>query len=85
VDLQDSQIGVSLICPGFVDTPLTAQNKFAMPGLISPENAAQEILRGWAKGRFEIHFPKRFTLWMKALSLLPASLYFPVIRKLTGL
>jgi NAD(P)-dependent dehydrogenase (short-subunit alcohol dehydrogenase family) len=85
VDLQDSQIGVSLICPGFVDTPLTAQNKFAMPGLISPENAAQEILRGWAKGRFEIHFPKRFTLWMKALSLLPARLYFPVIRKLTGL
>ncbi len=85
VDLQDRQIGVSMICPGFVDTPLTAQNKFTMPGLISPENAAQEILRGWAKGRFEIHFPKRFTLWMKALSLLPASLYFPVIRKLTGL
>ena len=85
VDLKDSQIGVSLICPGFVETPLTAQNKFAMPGLIKPEKAAEEILRGWAKGQFEIHFPKRFTFFMKALALLPPVLYFPVIRKFTGL
>ena len=85
VDLKDSQIGVSLICPGFVETSLTAQNKFAMPGLIKPDKAAEEILRGWAKGEFEIHFPKRFTLFMKALALLPPTLYFPVIRKFTGL
>ncbi len=85
VDLKDSGIGVSLICPGFVETPLTAQNKFAMPGLIKPEKAAEEILRGWAKGEFEIHFPKRFTFFMKALALLPPVLYFPVIRKFTGL
>jgi short-subunit dehydrogenase len=85
VDLKDSHVGVSLICPGFVETPLTAQNKFSMPGLIKPEQAADEILRGWAKGQFEIHFPKRFTLVMKALALLPAALYFPVVRKFTGL
>ena len=85
VDLKDSHVGVSLICPGFVETPLTAQNKFSMPGLIKPEQAADEILRGWAKGQFEIHFPKRFTLFMKALALLPAALYFPVVRKFTGL
>lgn len=85
VDLQDSHVGVSLICPGFVETPLTAGNQFTMPGLIQPEQAAEEILSGWAKGKFEIHFPKRFTLWMKAFSLLPAALYFTVIRKFTGL
>ena len=85
VDLQDSHVGVSLICPGFVETPLTAQNKFTMPGLIKPEQAAQEILRGWAGGQFEIHFPKRFTFFMKALALLPPVLFFPVIRKFTGL
>ncbi len=85
VDLKDSHISVSLICPGFVETPLTAQNKFTMPGLIKPEQAAQEILRGWAKGEFEIHFPKRFTRLMKALALLPPVLYFPLIRKFTGL
>ena len=85
VDLQDSHVGVSLISPGFVETQLTAQNKFTMPGLIKPEQAAQEILRGWARGQFEIHFPKRFTFFMKALALLPPALFFPVIRKVTGL
>ncbi|MFM9900252.1 MAG: SDR family NAD(P)-dependent oxidoreductase [Polaromonas sp.] len=85
VDLQDSHVGVSLVCPGFVETPLTAQNEFTMPGLIKPEQAALAILKGWGQGKFEIHFPKRFTLWMKALALLPARLYFPVIRRFTGL
>lgn len=85
VDLQDHRIGVSLVCPGFVETPLTAQNEFTMPGLIKPEQAAEAILKGWGQGAFEIHFPKRFTLWMKSLALLPARLYFPVIRRFTGL
>ena len=85
VDLKTSGISASLICPGFVETPLTAQNKFTMPGLIKPEKAAEEILKGWAKGEFEIHFPKRFTFMMKALALLPPALYFPAIRKFTGL
>jgi NAD(P)-dependent dehydrogenase (short-subunit alcohol dehydrogenase family) len=85
VDLQDHHIGVSLVCPGFVETPLTAHNKFTMPGLIKPEQAAVAILKGWGHGQFEIHFPRRFTLWMKALALLPARLYFPMIRRLTGL
>ena len=85
VDLQDHHIGVSLVCPGFVETPLTAHNKFTMPGLIKPEQAALAILKGWGQGKFEIHFPKRFTLGMKALALLPARLYFPAIRRFTGL
>ena len=85
VDLQDHHIGVSLVCPGFVETPLTAHNKFTMPGLIKPEQAALAILKGWGQGQFEIHFPKRFTLGMKALALLPARLYFPAIRRFTGL
>jgi NAD(P)-dependent dehydrogenase (short-subunit alcohol dehydrogenase family) len=85
VDLQDQHIGVSLVCPGFVETGLTAQNKFTMPGLMKPEQAADAMLEGWGRGQFEIHFPKRFTLSMKAVALLPARLYFPVIRRFTGL
>ena len=85
MDLNDSGIGVSIICPGFVETPLTAQNSFTMPALITPEQAANDIISGWRTGRFEIHFPKRFTLWMKALALLPRRLYFPLVRKFTGL
>jgi NAD(P)-dependent dehydrogenase (short-subunit alcohol dehydrogenase family) len=85
LDLAPRGIGVSVINPGFVETPLTAQNAFAMPALISPEQAALDIADGWAAGRFEIHFPKRFTLWLKALRLLPDSLYFRAIRRATGL
>ena len=70
---------------GFVATPLTAQNQFTMPALISPEQAAQDMLKGWAQGQFDIHFPKRFTLWLKLLRLLPYRLYFPLVRKFTGL
>jgi NAD(P)-dependent dehydrogenase (short-subunit alcohol dehydrogenase family) len=85
LDLQDRGIGVSLICPGFVETPLTAKNKFAMPALITPKAAAQAILNGWARGDFEIHFPRRFTLAMKLLALLPFRLYRTLVRRFTGL
>ena len=64
---------------------MTAQNTFTMPALISPDEAARHMLHGWAQGRFEIHFPKRFTLWVKALRFLPRGLYFRAVRRLTGL
>ena len=85
LDLHDRGIGVSLICPGFVETKLTAHNQFSMPALLTPEQAAEEILLGWRKGLFEIHFPKRFTRWVKALRLLPYGAYFAAVRKVTAL
>ncbi len=85
LDLQESGVGVSIVNPGFVETPLTAQNSFSMPALLTPAQAAAEILAGWARGEFEIHFPRRFTRWMKTLRVLPYGLYFPAIRKFTGL
>ena len=85
VDLRDSGIGVSLVSPGFVETPLTAQNQFAMPALITPQQAATAMLAGWARGHFDIHYPRRFTRWMKLLRLLPYRAYFPAVRRFTGL
>ena len=84
-DLQPSHVGVSVINPGFVETPLTGQNQFRMPALISPEQAAAEILKGWRRGEFEIHFPKRFTRCMKLLRILPYRAYFAIVRRFTGL
>jgi NAD(P)-dependent dehydrogenase (short-subunit alcohol dehydrogenase family) len=84
MDLSPRRIGVSLINPGFVETPLTAQNRFHMPALISPEAAAQAIVQGWRDGRFEIHFPKRFTRVLKALRPWPDGLYFEAVRRATG-
>lgn len=85
LDLHDKGIGVSIINPGFVETPLTAQNRFTMPALITPSVAAAEILKGWAAGRFELHFPRRFTWWLKALQWLPYRLYFIATRRFTNL
>ena len=83
LDLHDSGVGVSVVNPGFVDTPLTAQNDFSMPALITPQEAAVAMLRGWARGDFDIHYPRRFTNVLKLLRLLPYSLYFPLVRRIT--
>lgn len=85
LDLHGLGLGVSVINPGFVETPLTAANEFPMPALVSPAQAASAIVRGWERGAFEIHFPKRFTHGMKLLRLLPYRLYFPAVRRMTGL
>ena len=85
LDLSPRGIGVFLIDPGFVDTPLTSQNKFKMPALISADEAARQIELGLALGEFEIHFPKRFTRVMRTLRLLPYGIYFRLVRRMTGL
>jgi short-subunit dehydrogenase len=85
LDLRPRGIGVYLVNPGFVATPLTARNEFRMPHLISAEAAAREILAGLAAGDFEIHFPRAFTRQLKLLRLLPYRLYFALVRRATGL
>ncbi|MFO1197281.1 MAG: SDR family NAD(P)-dependent oxidoreductase [Burkholderiaceae bacterium] len=83
LDLHPQGVGVWLIAPGFVDTPLTSRNDFPMPALIGPDEAAARILEGFARGRFEIHFPARFTRVLGALRLLPHRWYFAIVRRAT--
>ena len=88
MDLKDAGVGVSVVDPGFVDTPATSVNTFRMPALITAEQAAEAIVRGWGRGEFEIHFPKRFTRALKALQvlgILSDRLAFAMIRRGTGL
>lgn len=85
LDLHPAGVGVSIVNPGFVETPLTAKNGFHMPALLTPDEAAEAILRGWARGDFEIHFPRRFTLWLKALRHIGYGPYFAAVRRSTGL
>ena len=82
LDLRPRGIGVCVVNPGFVKTPLTEQNDFRMPALISAEEAAREIVAGFGRGEFEIHFPKRFTRVLRLLRLLPYRIYFSLIRRL---
>lgn len=85
LDLHPRGLAVYMINPGFVETPLTAGNDFKMPALISAATAATNLVDGLAAGEFHIHFPKRFTNWLRLARLLPYRWYFPLIRKVTGL
>ena len=85
LDLHAKGLGVYLINPGFVDTPATKQNDFEMPALISAQEAAEQIVLGMERGEFHIHFPRRFTNWLRFAQLLPYRAYFWLIHKVTGL
>jgi len=85
LDLRPHGISVYLVNPGFVATPLTAGNEFKMPALITASAAANELIRGIERGEFHIHFPKRFTNWLRLFRLLPYRWYFWLIHKVTGL
>jgi len=82
VDLADSGISISLIEPGFVDTPLTQKNDFAMPFLVPVTQAANRIYTGLAQGKSRIRFPRRLSLLLKLLSLLPYDLRNSVARRM---
>lgn len=84
IDLARENIDVSLVSPGFVKTPLTDRNDFPMPMRVSVEQASLAIRRGIAARRLEIHFPRRFTLLLKTLSLLPRRLWLRVAKRLVG-
>lgn len=85
LDLRPRGLGVHLINPGFVATAATAGNDFSMPGLMSATDAARKLVKGLSKGRFHIHFPHRFTNWLRLARLLPYRWYFALIHKVTGL
>lgn len=77
-----AHIDVKLINPGFIKTPLTEKNNFKMPMIIEPPQAAVFISDGLLTKKFEIHFPKRFTFFVKLLQLLPYTLSLRISAKL---
>jgi NAD(P)-dependent dehydrogenase (short-subunit alcohol dehydrogenase family) len=74
-------IKTSIINPGFVKTPLTAQNDFDMPFLMEVEDAARATIAGLAQKKFEIAYPRRFVFILKILQLLPYPWFFGLVRK----
>jgi hypothetical protein len=66
---------VTTVSPGFIHSPLADRNKFNMPFIMPADEAAKTIVRGLLAGETEIHFPKRLSWPMKALTALPRPLY----------
>lgn len=79
-ELAAKGVTLSIVNPGFVDTPMTAVNDFPMPFLMPVDAAAQRLLRGLERKDYEITFPRRFTWAMKLLRLLPNAVYFWIVR-----
>ena len=75
-------IGMSVIHPGFVKTPLTDKNDFGMPFLMEANDAARRVVDGVERGKFEILFPRRFGYMLKIGRFLPYKLYFKITAKL---
>jgi NAD(P)-dependent dehydrogenase (short-subunit alcohol dehydrogenase family) len=80
-ELSVQGIDVSVVNPGFVSTPMTAENDFPMPFLMNPQDAARRTIEGLAAGKFEVAYPTRFVLILKIARLLPYSLYFWLIKR----
>lgn len=82
LDLAGSGISVHLIEPGFVDTPLTRKNDFAMPFLLPVQEAAKRIYNGLQQGKTRLRFPLRLSVLLKTLSLLPYGLRNSVAQRM---
>ncbi|RIK94084.1 MAG: short-chain dehydrogenase [Proteobacteria bacterium] len=66
-------VSVSVICPGFIESHMTARNDFPMPFLMSSDRAAQIIVRGLARAKARIAFPFPMLAMVRLLALLPAA------------
>ncbi|PPA30250.1 short-chain dehydrogenase [Aeromonas jandaei] len=84
LDLASKGIGVTLIRPGFVQTPLTAKNDFPMPCLVTVEQASRAIMDGLTAGRHQIHFPRRFIWLLRLLGALPVGFWLRLGRALVS-
>jgi NADP-dependent 3-hydroxy acid dehydrogenase YdfG len=82
-DFDKAGIGISVILPGFVKTPLTDRNKFPMPMLMEVADAARAILHGLDNGHFLIAFPGALAWPMRLLRTLPAPVYFWLVARTT--
>jgi NAD(P)-dependent dehydrogenase (short-subunit alcohol dehydrogenase family) len=83
-DLDKMNVRIQVMNPGFIDTPLTRKNSFAMPALMPVDKASQRIAHGLRSGGFEVTFPWRFTWFLKFLRILPQPLRFAFINRATG-
>ncbi len=73
-------VAVSVVCPGFVKSPMTAVNDFPMPFLVEAERAAALIKRGLARNKARIAFPWPLAVAIWLLAALPPALTDPLLR-----
>jgi short-subunit dehydrogenase len=75
-------VEISVICPGYVDTPMTRVNGFPMPFLINVEKSTRFIVKGLARNDGRIAFPWPMALAVWILAALPPSWTDPLLSRL---
>ena len=70
--LRPDRVGVTIICPGFVTSPMSARHMGAKPFEISAEKAAQIIKRAAERGKTFRAFPFPLALGIRLSKFLPA-------------
>ncbi|WP_340539322.1 SDR family NAD(P)-dependent oxidoreductase [Nocardioides sp. GXZ039] len=73
---------VTTVAPGFVRTPMTASNRFKMPFMVEPEEAARAIADGLERGRTEIVFPWQMAVLMKLARILPTPVWTAISKRM---
>ena len=73
VDLAPENIDVSVVNPGFVDTPLTRKNNFEMPFLMDVDDAARRIIKNIASRPRVYSFPRRLWALLFVSRLMPGT------------
>lgn len=81
LDLAPNDIAVSCILPGFIDTPLTQRNDFDMPFIMTPEQAAQHVVKAVEKRVYEYAFPKRLSAVLALSRIFPRTWFKHNARK----
>lgn len=78
LSLAEKGVKVQVFNPGYIDTPMTEKNEFAMPFIISTDEAVDYIRAGLEKNKFEVVFPRSMSFLMKLLRIIRYKQYFRI-------
>jgi short-subunit dehydrogenase len=81
-EMAPHNVAVSVVCPGFVKTPMTAVNRFPMPFVMNADHAARIIRNGLARNRSRIAFPWPMYALVWLLQALPPALVDLIVARL---
>ncbi|MFZ2960662.1 MAG: SDR family NAD(P)-dependent oxidoreductase [Candidatus Ozemobacteraceae bacterium] len=81
IDLLDRGVHVFTIVPGYIETPMTAQNHFPMPGIWPADKAAEHLVKAMEREQYVIRFPWYHSIGIWLITLLPNRFYWWLMSK----